>query len=778
MSNNPRLRGAALMGLVAGAAWWLGPEGAGLEPRPHAGRPHAASTPADRGARSASAPRPAASSGPPATFGSVWRADQVMVRVLPDADLEQLAGDLGLRVLRPAGRSGYASLGLPAGLDPVAALAALRADPRVRTVSPMGRVLGASDEQAAAFPYQWHHRKVGADDDSRQLRDSAHAEVVVAVLDTGVAYATMSHDGQQHQAAPSLAGSRIVAAWDFINDDPYALDDHQHGTHIASLIASDGQVMGGAPGVSLMPIKVLDANNEGTELALIEGLWHAYDNDADIVNLSLSFPSGYRPSAALLEVLEALHDAEQLIIAAAGNEGGNNRTWPAASPLVVSVAASGMTAPATLDSGRTPYSNFDGGVTLLCPGGMLDRDFIGESDRPDGYPDGLLGETIRHGEPGALGLWFMAGTSQAAAVATGMAAALLADGAHPSELRIRLADGNTVGVDRRTHLMIGTKRGPWPSIDTQQGKMRGDRVSTPWTYVAITPVLVASGTMALPSVWVIVRDAAMQPRVGRPVRIQLWADGETAYVGCTTDVNGACQATAVALGRSASSASLWQVQVHGVVGAGGRVEPTRSALAMNSAIDEAIRQIDLARPGTEYALGSYWSAGHVAGVGPLAAGYSVVNTGSGVSTSPFGVIATPAWISAQLGGAPAPIDGAAAGALPTLFAEITGSGIATSPFGFVPLQPQVITGSGIATSPFGFIPFGGPADPTLPSNATGPLTASLSGSSVGPHIAAGGFVNRDGMAGADVVSTAELEVQLSELGWAQAASLDAVELQP
>ena len=57
--------------------------------------------------------------------------------------------------------------------------------------------------------------------------------VVVAVLDTGVAYA----DRGRFRRSPDLRGNRFVRGYDFVDDDRYPNDENGHGTHVASTIA-------------------------------------------------------------------------------------------------------------------------------------------------------------------------------------------------------------------------------------------------------------------------------------------------------------------------------------------------------------------------------------------------------------------------------------------------------------------------------------------------------------------------------------------------------------
>jgi len=96
------------------------------------------------------------------------------------------------------------------------------------------------------------------------------SEWAVAALDTGVADEDTSDDADTGAPAGTLAASAIVAPMDLVGGDTHTNDDHQHGTHIASIIGSqddgafEGQVVGKAPGVWLMPVTVLDEDNAAT----------------------------------------------------------------------------------------------------------------------------------------------------------------------------------------------------------------------------------------------------------------------------------------------------------------------------------------------------------------------------------------------------------------------------------------------------------------------------------------------------------------------------------
>ncbi|MEO0604160.1 MAG: S8 family serine peptidase, partial [Myxococcota bacterium] len=276
-----------------------------------------------------------------AARASTYIEGERLVRLADPMQLPDVAARHDVEVVRPVGRSGFAVVrGTEAAMDN------LVGDPAVAEMVRHGRILGATDTTASdvalmkgADDDDDGYQSNGADEDMQWYREkvdppssSYGSNVVVAVLDTGVAYETAVRYGVAYTQAPSLASSAIVAPYDFVNDDPHANDDHQHGTHIASIIASNGTLRGTAPGAKLMPIKVLDADNMGHEYSLIEGIWWAIDNGADIINMSLSFGPSYHGSPALRQALDAAAAADILVVAASGNDGLDQISWPAASP--------------------------------------------------------------------------------------------------------------------------------------------------------------------------------------------------------------------------------------------------------------------------------------------------------------------------------------------------------------------------------------------------------------------------------------------------------------
>ena len=165
---------------------------------------------------------------------------------------------------------------------------------------------------------------------------------IVAVVDTGIDYNDPDLGGGFG------AGHKVVAGYDFVNNDGDPMDDNGHGTHVAGIIAGDPAEPGGrtgeAPKAGLTAYKVLDANGQGSESTVIEGLEAAVSADnpdrADVVNLSLSGPS--EAGDPLEQACEQAVQQGVVVVAAAGNSGPGVSTVgsPAETPGVLAVGAS------------------------------------------------------------------------------------------------------------------------------------------------------------------------------------------------------------------------------------------------------------------------------------------------------------------------------------------------------------------------------------------------------------------------------------------------------
>lgn len=153
--------------------------------------------------------------------------------------------------------------------------------------------------------------------------------VKVAIIDTGIDY---NH--------PDLA-PLVKGGYDFQNNDPDPMDDHDHGTHVSGTVAAawDGVgVVGVAPGVELYALKVLDQNGSGNLSTIIAALDWCVQHDINVTNQSLG--SFLNPGKALENAYDAAYQAGILHVAASGNYYGLfGVSYPARYDSVIAVGA-------------------------------------------------------------------------------------------------------------------------------------------------------------------------------------------------------------------------------------------------------------------------------------------------------------------------------------------------------------------------------------------------------------------------------------------------------
>lgn len=213
------------------------------------------------------------------------------------------------------------------------------------------------------FPQQWHLNNVGqtggtidADIDAVegwQITRGSNA-IVAAVLDTGIEF--------DH---PEFQG-RILPGFDFVNNDDDPEADHPHGVLVSGILAANADnsfsVAGIDHHVKILPVKVLNSQNQGATSHLASGLIFAANQGAHVINMSLiDYPTS---SATLNDALQFAREAGAILIACAGNGGIGNAdvSGPGASPLTISVGATDR------NDARASFSGTGQALDVVAPG--------------------------------------------------------------------------------------------------------------------------------------------------------------------------------------------------------------------------------------------------------------------------------------------------------------------------------------------------------------------------------------------------------------------------
>ncbi|HEX3979195.1 MAG TPA: S8 family serine peptidase [Solirubrobacteraceae bacterium] len=299
--------------------------------------------------------------------------------------------------------------------------------------------------------------------------------VVVAVLDTGVAY----RNWKQFHRSPDFGRTHFVSPFDFVSNNKYPLDRNGHGTFVAGIIAESTNngvgLTGLAYGASIMPIRVLDSSGEGDEATIARGIRYAVDHGAQIINLSLEFlPSQVNSGSEIPQIVSAIGYAHRhgvTVVGAAGNDETDQIAYPARAPGVISVGAT------TKDRCLADYSNGGSGLDIVAPGGGNDAIMPGE---PDCHPERSLPSIYQltltsppHWNQFGYPSYYI-GTSMSSPEVAATAALLIASrviGSHPTPDQILARLEETA-----TTLPIG---GTKPNSDYGYGLLNAGAATTP-----------------------------------------------------------------------------------------------------------------------------------------------------------------------------------------------------------------------------------------------------------------------------------------------------------
>lgn len=171
-------------------------------------------------------------------------------------------------------------------------------------------------------------------------------EIIVAVIDTGVAYnhpdlTDMMWDGTNCVDQNGDPLGNCLHGYDFGDGDKDPLPTtSSHGTHVAGTIAAERNNTTGVAGVG-PKIKIMAIKCDLTVSCLIDSINFAIQNGAKVINASYGGPTYSSPEYT---VINSFRNAGGIFVAAAGNDTSDNDTtavYPANYDLdnIISVAA-------------------------------------------------------------------------------------------------------------------------------------------------------------------------------------------------------------------------------------------------------------------------------------------------------------------------------------------------------------------------------------------------------------------------------------------------------
>jgi subtilisin len=249
---------------------------------------------------------------------------------------------------------------------PEQAIEHIKKNPRVKYVEEDAEVHALDTELDSS----WGVKHIGA---GAVHPNNKGTGVKVAIIDTGIDY---TH--------PDLIDN-YAGGYDFVNNDPYPLDDNGHGTHCAGIVAAEDNeigVVGVAPEAVLYAVKVLDSSGSGYFTDIIAGIQWAIENDMQVISMSLGADIG---SASLEEACNNAYTSGIVVVAAAGNDYTRRGRWesdtvdyPARYDSVIAVGATDQA------DERASFSSTGHDVELAAPGVNIYSTVPGEYDTKSG----------------------------------------------------------------------------------------------------------------------------------------------------------------------------------------------------------------------------------------------------------------------------------------------------------------------------------------------------------------------------------------------------------
>ena len=150
--------------------------------------------------------------------------------------------------------------------------------------------------------------------------------IVVSIIDTGI---DLNH--------PDLEG-QIIGGYDFVDNDEIPEDTNGHGTQVAGIITSNGNLKGIAPNSKILMYKVSEDGESVPSHLIIKAIEKSIEDNADIINISLGIN---QTNTKIDQVVNKAVKNNIFVVTAAGNFGPELSTIgsPGINPNAITVGA-------------------------------------------------------------------------------------------------------------------------------------------------------------------------------------------------------------------------------------------------------------------------------------------------------------------------------------------------------------------------------------------------------------------------------------------------------
>ncbi len=255
---------------------------------------------------------------------------------------------IGTRVIRSLPRLGYDVVKISKGQKMKSVLNYYSKQKGISSAAPSALYQSLSAGVGDPKASDMYHLNLLHIDKALQL--AGNHKVTVAVIDTGIDY--------KH---PDLK-SQVLPPYNAVSPADMSLTD-VHGTHVSGIIASEsGNGIGGHginPNARILPIDVFNGGGGASDYVIAEGIMHAVEEGADVINMSLG---GYGESQLLQDAVAKAIESGVTIVAAAGNEGWDEYSTPASYEGVISVGSTNS------QNKLSSFSNYGPSVDIVAPG--------------------------------------------------------------------------------------------------------------------------------------------------------------------------------------------------------------------------------------------------------------------------------------------------------------------------------------------------------------------------------------------------------------------------
>ena len=223
------------------------------------------------------------------------------------------------------------------------------------------------DENDSLYRYQWYLQNwgqffglLGADIKPVPAWNITEGDgsVTIAVIDEGIF--------PNSDISSSILYDKSYDFMDNSTDITPTSEDEYHGTHVSGIIASkiDNRygIAGICPGCRIISMRVMDAESGVDSKTLLSAIARSISQGATIISMSLG---GTYYSAYEENFIKRLSDAGIIFVAAAGNDGVDEKNYPAAYKGVIAVGATD-----NIDR-IADFSNYGSWVQIYAPGDLI-----------------------------------------------------------------------------------------------------------------------------------------------------------------------------------------------------------------------------------------------------------------------------------------------------------------------------------------------------------------------------------------------------------------------